>query len=348
MVKYHSYNFSIVNVTFDIELWGCKIENISLNRLNFTGIYDPSSLSQTIKFKGLKSWSVGFNLDQCVYADVTFEIEVPISPEWLVYYAMLLTWDDDPIFFEDSDSVPDDPPSSGSWTDNGASKISEAEEFKALDSDAVPLAHNVSRYYEAPVMVDAPSTGLPSYSVWFGDGGTYTLSARIDIEWTDGNHDYFGNIDVDQKYDDEQLMILGRAEKEDANGDAGYLLNWENIEDGDMWVMLLFSYEAEIVMFWWVIYYYTPTFYITSGDWNPNIENGTIVALSTTVQWEFHDVNNVYDIIVMKNESGYWVIQPHPNANYTVDLTISGMCFVDAYDGTPDTLEPDLSGNYYS
>ncbi len=345
MVKLHQYNFSILNVTFSLEMWGCYIENITIDVLNFTGIYDPSSLSDVIKFNGLKSWSVGWNLNEGVYADVTFEIEVPMSPEWLTYYYMLITWDDDPIFFEDTDTCPDDPPASGGFSDNGTHKYSEVEEFKALDPASNPLAHSSNNYWIAPIMVDAP-TSLPDYAVWFGTGGSYTLSARLDIEWTDGHHDYFGNIDVDQKYNDEAFTAQGKAEQENANGDAYYLLNWEGIEDGDMWVMVMFSYEVEFLMFWWVIYYYTPMFYITSGDYNPNVINGNI-TLSTTVYWELHDYYHVHRFIVMRDTNGTIVVKPHPNANYTVNTSVSGLYFYDSCDGAIDTSEPDYSGNYH-
>ncbi|MEX0569191.1 MAG: hypothetical protein Q6363_008550, partial [Candidatus Njordarchaeota archaeon] len=354
MVKYHSYNFSIVNVTFDIQIWGCNITNITLDKLNFTGMYDPSDLSDTIKFNGLSSYTVGFNLNQGVYADVTFKIEVPMSPEWLVYYYMLIVWDDDPIFFEDYDTCPDDPPAAGGFqqdnetpagfNESGTYKSSEVEEFKALDPAATPLGHDVSKYYEAPLMTDAPN-GLPDYVVWFGTGGEYELSARIDIEWDDGHHDYFGNIDVDQKYDDEYYTSQGLSEEEDANGDAGWLLNWEGTEDGDMWVLVMFSYEVEILMFWWVIYYYTPIFYISAGDWNPNVISG-FVKLYDTQYWELHDYYYTHDIFLV-NTNGTVYVKPHPNATYMEPVTVSGMCFYDSFDGAVDSSEPDYSGNYF-
>lgn len=344
MVKYYSYNFSITNVMFDLRMWGCYIKNITLKRLNFTGIYDISSLSQSIKFKGMSGLSVALDLNKWVYVTVNFKIEVPISPEWLVYYSMLITWDDDPIFFSDTD-VGDDPPTTGGWT-SGAYKSSEAEEFKALSDSATPLAHDVARYYDAPQIKDAPSSGLPSYAEWFGSGGTKELSATIDIEWTDAWHDYIGNAYLDQQYDDEYLNVIGRAEEEDVDSVLGISVLWGGTENGDMWTMVMLSYEVEIVMFWWVLYYYTPTFFITSGDQNLNVAEGKIVLLYDTVQWEFHDANNVYSIILMKDVDGNWVIKPHPNADYTVNATVSGMQFVDAYDGTPDALEPDNCGNY--
>ncbi|MCR8433260.1 MAG: hypothetical protein NDP24_03430 [Crenarchaeota archaeon] len=340
MVKYHCYNFSIVNVTFDLKIWGCYIRDVKLSKLNFTGIYDTSSLANTIKFKGMSGLSPAIDFNQWVYVTVYFKIEVPMSPEWLVYYSMLIVWDDDPIFFEDNDTG-DDPPSTGSWT-SGSYKSSEAEELKALDKNSNPLAHDPAQYYISPQIQDAPSS-LPSYSIWFGGGGTKDLSATIDIEWTDAFHDYIGNAYLDSQYDDEYLTIIGRPEKEDV---YGLLSPWEGVEDGDAWSMVLMSFEVEIVMFWWVIYYYTPGFYLVSGDWNPNILAGKIVLLISTVQWTFHDYSNTRVIVLYKDSQGEWLIKPHPNASTVENATISGICFMDSYDGEPDALEPDGNGNY--
>jgi len=330
------YNFSIVNVSFDLEMWGCNITDVELEGLNFTGVVDLSDLSSMIEFKGMSSWTVGIDFtDEYVYFDAKFKIEVPISPEWMVYYTMLLTWDDDPVFFEDTDTCSDDPPSTGDYVDNATDRVSEVEELKALDPDSYPLGHSASEFWIAPQITDAP-TSLPNYVVWFGGGGEYELSVRVDIEWNDGFHDYVGNTYVDQNYDDENLTAQGLPEQEDAYGSLAPF--WEGIEDGDMWVLVFFSYETEILMFWWVIYYYTPAFYIASGDYNPNVANERIYINKT---WTLHDANWVYRFELYGDKINV-------NGARIFDLELAGgKMFVDSYDGEEDISEPDYSGNYH-
>ena len=349
MVKYNSYNFSIVNVTFDIKLWGCEIKNVTLDKLNFTGIYDITSLSDTIQFKGMGNIWVTLNgLD--LWATIDFYVSVPMSPEWLVYYSMVVSWDDDPVFFEDSDSGDDLPgevfASSSSAT--ATTKNIAGLYFKALDINAQPLAHDVSQYYNAPNIVDAP-TSLPSYSVWFGGGGEQRLSAYIDvtIQLDLDLHDYLINADLDRQYDDEQLTILGRPEREDH---AVYgLISGEGTEDGDDWSLLFVCYEVEIVMFWWVIYYFTPSPYLVSGDFDPCIETGEIITLSSTLYWRIQD-NHGHKILIYRkdfaNGTYAYFIKPYEYGSDEYLCTVQGQMFIDSLDGTPDALEPDLSGNY--
>ena len=328
------YSFSVVNVSFNLAMWGCYIPNVTLEGLNFTGVVDLSDIGSMIEFGGMSSWTVGINWGEGVYFDAKFKVRVPMSPEWMIYYSMLITWDDDPIFFEDADTCADDPPTTGDYSDSATRRISEVEELIAPDPNAQPLAHDKNEFWVAPQLKDAP-TSIPDYAVWFGGGGEYELFVRLDIEWTDAFHDYIGNAYVDQNYDDEELTAQGKAEREDAYAPVS---PWEGVEDGDMWVLVFFSYETEILMFWWVIYYYTPSFYIVSGDYNPNIVKGRIYINKT---WVLHDYNWVYQFELYGDKINV-------NGAKIFDLEVAGgQMFIDSYDGQEDTSEPDWSGNYH-
>jgi len=328
------YNFSAINISFNLAMWGCYISNVSLEGLNFTGAVDLSDIGSMIEFGGMTGWSVGINFGEGVYFDARFKVKVPMSPEWMIYYSMLLTWDDDPVYFEDVDSGPDDPPTTGDYSDTLSERYSEVEELVALDPSAQPLGHTKQEFWIAPQIHDAP-TSIPSYAVWFGSGGEYELFVRLDIEWTDAFHDYIGNAYVDQNYDDEELTAQGKKEEEDAYAPTS---PWEGLEDGDMWALVFFSYETEILMFWWILYYYTPSFYIVSGDYNPHIANGRLYINKT---WILHDYNWVYQFELYGDKINV-------NGAKIFDLEVTGgQMFVDSYDGGPDQSEPDYSGNYH-
>jgi len=236
------YNFALQNTTFDLELFGCYIRNISLSELNFTGIWDPWALSTKIEWKGLEKFSISLEWGQWWVVYATVHVSSPRSPSWLIYTEGEMWIDDDPVF-----NNANDPPigtlDGGTWC-LGPYYGPTGNAKKIIDSDSIEI-------FDAPI-------SLPSYATFMG-GGELTYVIKIDISFWDtiSNIQSLLNMYVDSLYDDE-------TQKAD---DAQHTVIWPYTGYGEEWSTCTWKTVTETLMFWWIIHVPSPLVAITSGDW---------------------------------------------------------------------------------
>ena len=238
------YNFSIRNATFDLELFGCYIRNISLAKLDFSGIYDPWSLSTKVEWKGLEKWSINIDWwNDWWVVDGLVHVASPSSPAWLLYTSGEMWADDDPVF-----NWANDPPEG--TVEDGTWKMGP---YWGPTADAQPYSSSTDIE-----ILDAP-TSLPNYAIFMG-GGEARYWIRIDITVADINWQCLANMDVDSKYDDET------QKEQDAASGVNYVI-WWGTGYGEMWSTCTWKTVTETLMFWWIIHVPSPLVAITSGDW---------------------------------------------------------------------------------